>query len=53
MKNSQQNSLIFFLFLTTIRNNHQYLQLPEEVRKIIYKLVISKNIIKNKYFVNR
>lgn len=53
MTNNQQDSLLFFLFITTIKNNHNYLQLPEDIRKMIYKLVINKNIIKNKYFVNR
>ena len=53
MSNNQQDSLLFFLFMTTIINNHHYLQLPEEIRKIIYKLVINKNLMKNKYFVNR
>ena len=53
MTYNQQDSLLFFLFMTTIRNNYYYLQLPEEIRKIIYKLLINKNIIKNKYFVNR
>ena len=53
MTNNQQDSLLFFLFMTTVRNNHHYLQLPEEIRKMIYKLLMSKNIIKNKYFVNR
>ena len=53
MTNNQQDSLLFFLFMTTIRNNHQYLQLPEDIRKMIYRLMMSKNIIKNKYFVNR
>ena len=53
MTYNQQDSLLFFLLMTTIRNNYYYLQLPEEIRKIIYKLLINKNIIKNKYFVNR
>ena len=53
MTNNQHDSLLFFLFMTTISNNNYYLQLPEDIRKMIYKLVINKNLIKNKYFVNK
>lgn len=53
MSNNQEDSLLFFLFMTPIRNNHHYLQLPEEIRKIIYKILINKNRMKNKYFVNK